>query len=203
MLPSDFEHKSYHFTLRDGTEVILRKVTPEDKKRIQEGFQQFSPRSRYMRFFSHIRQLTKSQLAYLTEIDYRTHMAWGLVRKSDPDSGIAIARMVMLPENEKMAEIAISVIDTKHSMGAGMILMAALNYSAIARNITTFRSYILLENKTLVESMKKINSVFSYKEKGVFEVETPVLSHESDFPDSNTGRILKQQMLEFYHQAIL
>lgn len=201
MLPEFFEQKVYRFSLRDGTRILVRRVTPEDKQRIVEGFKDFSPRSRYMRFFSQVKRLTKTQLAYLTEIDYEKHTAWGAVLEGDPDIGLGITRYVRLDDVEDTAEIAISVIDPMQDQGIGTILLAAISFSARQRGITCFRSYMLKENSSLLNSLRKLYGDLNYKDRGVFEIDTPVFTLGDDFPDNNTGKHLKQRMEEFAAQA--
>ena len=64
--------------LADGTEVELRPVGPDDKPLLEQGMAMLSPASRRLRFMSPIENLSRSQLAYLTEIDHESHLAWGV-----------------------------------------------------------------------------------------------------------------------------
>ena len=79
--PSDVddfvESSSFIAELKDGTRVRIRPIAPKDKERIQEGWQYLSASTRYMRFLHPKSSLSKWELAYLTEIDYEDHFAWG------------------------------------------------------------------------------------------------------------------------------
>ena len=57
--------------LRDGTPVLLRPVTPEDRERLVAGMAQLSADSRYFRFFTPLPRLAEEQLHYFTEVDQR------------------------------------------------------------------------------------------------------------------------------------
>src|SRR4051794_27295802 len=63
--------------LRDGAEIIVREVTPEDKALLVEGFERLGEMSRYRRFMSTKRNLSVAELAYFTEVDHDLHEAIG------------------------------------------------------------------------------------------------------------------------------
>ena len=83
--------------LADGTPVGIRPIIPADRPRIAEGLAALSAESRYLRFLRPVDHLSPEELTYLTEIDYRTHFAWGaeLVRGRE-HQGIGLARYVCL-----------------------------------------------------------------------------------------------------------
>ncbi len=54
--------------LEDGTPVLLRPVTPEDRERLVVGMAQLSAGSRYFRFFTPLPRLAEEQLRYFTEV---------------------------------------------------------------------------------------------------------------------------------------
>ena len=68
-----------HARLRDGREVVLRLIRPDDKELLRRGFLAMSPESRYRRFFTIKHELSDDELRYLTEIDGVRHFALGAV----------------------------------------------------------------------------------------------------------------------------
>ncbi len=125
-----------HATLRDGTPIVLRLLTPEDKSLLQEGFERLSAESRYARFFSPKLALTADELRYLCEIDQENHFAIGAVRADGDDDGdgpddgrgdgpndgqvgLGIARFIRLAEPPATAEAAITVADEAQGRGLG------------------------------------------------------------------------------------
>jgi hypothetical protein len=54
--------------------VLIRTVDPCDKQCISDGLVRLSARSRHMRFFSPINNLSEAQLTYLTEVDNVNHV---------------------------------------------------------------------------------------------------------------------------------
>ena len=77
--------------LRDGAELDIRQVRPDDKRLIAEGIERLSPESRYRRFFRPLDRLSERDLAYLTEIDHTDHEALAAI---DPEAGelVGVAR---------------------------------------------------------------------------------------------------------------
>jgi GNAT superfamily N-acetyltransferase len=157
--------------LRDGSPAHIRPIRPDDKQRLQEGLRQLSPRSRYMRFHTAMSHLTEEQLRYLTEIDYRDHMAWVAVNPDDPDEGMGVARYVRLTDEPTVAEAAITVIDRYQGNGLGTILLEILTASAIRNGIRTFRNYVLAENRPMLEIFEQMGGVKISEGAGVYRVD--------------------------------
>src|SRR5687768_8644236 len=88
--------------LRDGTEVQLRLVAPEDKPLLVAGFQRMSARSRYARFLAPKDTLSEDELRYLTELDQEHHFALGAL--DGGGAGIGVARFIRLPAPPATAE---------------------------------------------------------------------------------------------------
>src|SRR4051812_14874359 len=132
-----------HATLRDGTRVLLRLVTPDDKELLKRGFDGWSHASRYARFFVPKQRLTDDELAYLCEVDQESHFALGAVREGDGEPrGLGIARFIRLADVEDApvtAEAAIAVSDEMQGKGLGRLLFQRLVDAAGERGIAQFR----------------------------------------------------------------
>src|SRR4051794_7507470 len=59
--------------LRDGRQVLLRAVRPEDKPLFARGWERFGDDSRYRRFMGAKQRLSTSELAFFTELDHIDH----------------------------------------------------------------------------------------------------------------------------------
>lgn len=152
-------------TLRDGTPVVLRLLTPEDKPLLEAGFARLSPESRYTRFLAPKTTLTHDELRYLTEIDQENHFALGAVREDgdghgDP-VGLGIARFIRLAD-PRVAEAAVTVVDDMQGRGLGRLLLMRLCAAAAERGIERFRCEVLGSNtsmRTLLEAVSPVRSV--------------------------------------------
>jgi acetyltransferase len=68
-------HLETGYQAKDGTQVRIRPIKPEDVRMEQEFVKALSPESRYMRFMNTIREVSPAQLVRLTQIDYDREMA--------------------------------------------------------------------------------------------------------------------------------
>jgi len=141
--------------LRDGTPVWLRPILAQDKAEIVRAFERLSPQSRYHRFFGPVRELSPQMLAYLTEIDYVNHFAWGAFALAEADAPlVGEARYVRLRDEPQCAEIAVAVIDEYHRRGLGLQLLRALTEVAVEKGIWRFVGHALRENHPILRLLR-------------------------------------------------
>lgn len=143
-------------TLRDGTEVVLRLLRPEDRELLRRGFENWSHESRYTRFLSPKEKLTDEELDYLCTIDQETHFALGALCN---DVGVGIARFIRLPpidDEPVTAEAAIAIADELHNKGLGRLLFLRLCAAAAERGIQRFRCEVLASNQSVRAMIKRI-----------------------------------------------
>jgi GNAT superfamily N-acetyltransferase len=137
--------------LSDGTPVRLRPILSRDKPDVLLAFERLSLQSRYQRFFSHLRELSPSLLAYLTDINYVDHFAYGAfdIAQMEPKL-IGVARYIRLKAEPHSAEAAIAVIDDYQRRGLGKRLLYALVDAAIDNGINRFLGNALWENRPML-----------------------------------------------------
>src|SRR5450759_2760562 len=83
-------------------------------------------RSKYMRFMNTIRELSQSQLARLTQIDYDREMAFvATVPQGDGELEVGVARYATNPDGES-CEFAIVVADSWQGKGLARKLISVL-----------------------------------------------------------------------------
>ena len=158
--------------LADGTEVDFRPVGPDDKPLLQQGMAMMSPTSRRLRFMSAIENLSRSQLAYLTEIDHESHLAWGAMIAGQP---VGVGRVVRLTGSPTTAEIAIAVVDDWHCRGIGKMLVRLLAEIARSVGIEQFVYEALPENEGIVALFDRFGASHTLTEgiiSGVLEVDS-------------------------------
>ena len=114
----------------------------------------FSAESRYLRFLRPVDHLSNEELTYLTEIDYRTHFAWGAeLARGREQPGIGLARYVCPPDDPTIAEAAVAVLDEYQGRGLGGILLSLLAESALENGVERFRSYVLSDNRKVLAAL--------------------------------------------------
>lgn len=159
---NDLRDYSARVTLRDGTAVRFRAVQPADKAAFRDGFRQLSPQSVYHRFFQTKRSLTEAELIYLTEVDFRNHVALvvELDQELDTASGrhhpgelVAVARFVRLPAERgpDLAEVAFTVGDEMQGRGIATQLLRHLASIARGLGIRAFVAEVLPDNRAMLD----------------------------------------------------
>jgi len=142
--------------LKDGETIRVRRVLPSDKPHFKSGIARLSRESRYFRFLSPKRDLSDSDLRYLTEFDGEDHYALCAYREREDGSeeGIGVARFVRLPQAPDTAEVAITVIDSWQRRGVGHILYDRLVKAARVRGIRILRSEVHERNTGILRLLE-------------------------------------------------
>jgi GNAT superfamily N-acetyltransferase len=175
--------------LRDGTPVRLRPILSQDKAEIAQAFERLSLQSRYQRFLSPVRELSPSLLAYLTDIDYVDHFAYGAFAIAQPKPMlIGVARYIRMADEPQSAEVAIAVIDEYHRRGLGKQLLCALACAAIENGIGRFLGNSLWENRPILELLRQAKAQITLEGSGRlrFAVDLSEIQEriEDNVPDS-------------------
>jgi RimJ/RimL family protein N-acetyltransferase len=132
--------------LNNGIEVLIRPIRAGDKALLAAGMDHLSERSAYQRFLVPKRGLTDEELRYLTEVDFRDHVALVAVRPEEPDVLAAVGRWIRLAHDAAVAEIAFVVADDLQRQGLGTLLAEALADAARERGVRRFVATVLPHN---------------------------------------------------------
>lgn len=134
-------------TLRDGGRALFRPLRPDDRWRLQAGFDRLSANARYFRFGRHVERLSDEEWDRLLDVDGVDHLAWVGIDPDHPDEpGLGVARCIREPFERHAAEAAVTVAEGQRGRGIGTILLGILANHALAVGITEFRNYVLAEN---------------------------------------------------------
>jgi GNAT superfamily N-acetyltransferase len=140
--------------LPDGTKVLIRPITPEDKPLLAEGLRRLSPEAAFRRFLSPKVSFSAAELRYLTEVDGHDHIALVAVQAEEPSSLIAVARCVRTAPGD-MAELAIVVGDPWQGLGLGAVLTRELSRLAAREGIRRMSGSMLAYNRPAFRLMRK------------------------------------------------
>ena len=156
--------------LRDGAEVLIRPIRPDDKAKLVAGFEQLSEESRYRRFLAPMARLSPRLLRYLTEIDHHDHEA--LVAESVDGEPVGVARYIRLEDDHEAAELAVAVIDHWQGKGAATELLTRLAARASEEGVERFVATCLAENLDVIELLEELCAKRTGQaEGGLIEVE--------------------------------
>jgi len=139
--------------LRDGSAVDVRPISPADRQRLSDGFDQLSPESRYRRFFSPVAHLSERQLDYLTDVDHRDHEALVALAEGT-DEVVGVARYVRIRPD--VAEPAIVVADAWQGRGLARQLLDLLADRAREEGVETFVAPVLSENRAAIRLFEQL-----------------------------------------------
>ncbi len=135
-----------HVRLDNGVDVFIRPIRPDDKALLAAGMRHLSERSAYQRFLVPKSELSEPELRYLTEIDFRDHVAFVAVRPEEPDVLVGVGRWIRLANDPEVAEIAFVVADDLQHHGLGTALVEALADAARGRGVRRFVATMLPDN---------------------------------------------------------
>ena len=141
----------------DGEPLTLRPIRPEDGEAHLAFAQALSADDVHYRMFSRVRELSPSQLARFTQIDYDREMAF-IATRTGPD-GVAltlgVARVVADPDNID-AEFAVTVRSDLKGHGLGAILMEKLIAYCRRRGTRAIVGEALPENTRIIKLARKL-----------------------------------------------
>lgn len=120
--------------LTEGSVAVLSPLTPEDRELLEEGLDHLSIMSRFTRFGRGVSHLSNAELDYLTEIDQRSHVAWGAIVGGEV---AGVARYITI-DAMGCSEVAVTVVDEFQRRGLGSALIAALVATARADAVAEF-----------------------------------------------------------------
>ena len=159
--------------LRDGTTALIRPIGPDDRTRLNEGFESASPESIFMRFLGPQLRLSDRQLDYLTAVDHDHHEALIAV---DPESGqsFGTARYVRRQDDPTTAEFAVGVGDRWMRIGLGTALLEALADRAREAGIVRLTGLVHADNTAIKRLIEKVAGPYEMRWAGAGAQEVTV-----------------------------
>ena len=135
-----------------GEAIVLRPIRPEDEPQHRAFVDRLEPEDLRLRFFSSRRELPRSELARLTQIDYAREMAFIAVRALPDGTAqtLGVVRAVIDPDNVD-AEFAIIVRSDLKGRGLGHVLMRKMIGFLSQRGTQRMVGFVLRENEAMRE----------------------------------------------------
>ncbi len=133
-----------------GEPIVLRPIRPEDEPQHRRFVDALQPEDLRLRFFSVRRELPRSELARLTQIDYAREMAFIAVRTL-PDGApqtLGVVRAVIDPDNVD-AEFAIIVRSDQKGRHLGQLLLHKMIRFLSQRGTQRMIGIVLRENTAM------------------------------------------------------
>ena len=159
-----------HTHLSDGSPICIRRVQPDDEQRLKSGIALLTPRSRYFRFFSGMREAPQRVVDALLDVDGHDHIAWGALRTDRTDTpalGVVHAfRDASFPTD---AEFSVAVLDAYHGRGLARLLTAVLLLDCRREKLDRLTLHVLAANDAALALAKTLGAERSGADRDVLE----------------------------------
>jgi GNAT superfamily N-acetyltransferase len=181
-------------TLRDGTPVLIREVTPEDADLLRLGFDHLSDASRQFRFFGALKALSEAQVAAFTSPGDRDHIAIGAaVKTEDGLDPAGVVRFVRLEDDPRMAEFAVTVVDRYQRRGLGTLLLGMVLRVACRNRIERLLGYVMRKNEAMLSLLNDLGARREYgPDASVHTMILNVHDDPADYPDTRAGDTVRR-----------
>jgi acetyltransferase len=153
------------FTMKDGTDVSLRAIHPDDEPLIAQFHQTLSGRSVYMRYFCSISlesRMAHERLVRICHVDGEREVAL-VVDYTNKRTGqqqiLGVGRLIKL-EGQNEAEVAILVSDQYQKQGLGTELLRRLIQIARDQKLHRVSGELLRDNLAMQIIVKKLGFRF-------------------------------------------
>ncbi len=135
-------------TLKDGREVDVRPIRPEDAPALQRFHSRLSPWSIYQRFFEWKPVLDEAMARYFTNVDGVNRYALVALDPEQPSEIIAVVRYDLEPGTD-LAEYAAVVEDRWQGHRLGLQMTRLLIEDARRNGACKLYAYVLQENRPM------------------------------------------------------
>ena len=149
------------WTLKDGKQITIRPIRPEDEPSIVNFHQYVSEESIYLRYFHLIKLQTRvahERLTRICFIDYDREMAL-VADYLNPDKGereiLGVGRLSKIYGTNE-AELGMLISDREHGIGLGSELLYSLIDIGRQEKLSRISAEILIENTTMQHLCTKL-----------------------------------------------
>ena len=149
------------WTMKDGTDIVIRPIRPEDEPLMAKFHQPLSERSVYLRYFYPMKlsqRVDHERLSRISFIDYDREMAL-VAQRENPETGepevIAAGRLIKIYGTED-AEYAILVSDAFQRQGLGTELLRRLLDIGRQEGIKRIVGNILSDNADMLRVTERL-----------------------------------------------
>jgi len=139
--------------LKNGLEVTIRPIRPDDRDRLVRAFRNLDRESVYTRFFRYVTELSADDLRRATDTDPEREVALVVTLGNGADETIiAGGRYVIASEaaGVRTAEIAFTVEEDYQGLGLAGTILRHLIDIARARGVAFFEADVLADNRAML-----------------------------------------------------
>jgi acetyltransferase len=155
-----------HWTMRDGSEVCIRPIRPEDEPamvRFHEGLSEQTVYFRYFRLIKLDQRISHDRLTRICFTDYSRELV--LVAEKTNAEGqseiLGVGRLTRVPRTTE-AEFAVLITDRVQGQGLGCEILKRIVETAQREKITRMSGEILPENRAMQRICEKVGLNLKY-----------------------------------------
>ena len=168
-----------HIKLKDGMEVLLRPIKPEDENMWLDMFKSFSEETVRFRFFRIIKDTPHEVRTRYCNIDYDREI--GIVAEVEENKKkrlLGVARLIQDPGKKDEAEFALVVTDEWQRQGLGSWFLDYLIEIAKDKSLSKVNGVVLKDNYPMIALCREKNFRFSEGDPGEYKVEYDMVLDE-------------------------
>ncbi|MEM3357132.1 MAG: acetate--CoA ligase family protein [Candidatus Bathyarchaeia archaeon] len=141
--------------LKNGVQVLLRPIKPEDEKRFNEFLQSLSEETMRFRFFQILKDVSHDLLARYCNLDYNREVTIIAEHQQDRRKIIGAGSVIVEPDG-KSGEFAVVVSDEWQGLGLGLKLMGHLIMVAKDMRLERIFGYVMSDNHKMLHMCAKM-----------------------------------------------
>ncbi|WP_076413863.1 bifunctional acetate--CoA ligase family protein/GNAT family N-acetyltransferase [Shewanella sp. UCD-KL12] len=149
--------------LKNGQDVMLRPILPEDEPKHLAFDNSLSDEDRYKRYFGVRSKMTHEEMAVLTQIDYAREMAFIATAKGDDGEDITLGaiRASIDPDNTE-AEFAMAVRSDHQGQGLGKLMLEKLIKYYKDNDTEVLTGFTMFENRSMANLAKRLGFTVTF-----------------------------------------
>ena len=151
---SEFARYSEVEALRNGRQVEIRALRPEDRDILIAAVGRTSAQSLYRRFFAVKRDFSEKETTFFVNVDFVNHVALVAVVEEDGEP-VIVGGGRYIVVNPGQAEIAFVVVDKYQGQGLGGTLMRHLVTIARRAGLKELIADVLPDNRAMLKVFEK------------------------------------------------
>lgn len=158
--------------LKDGTNVVLRPIKPEDEPLWLEMFKTFSEESVRFRFFRIIKDTPHEMRTRYCNIDYDREIGIvGEVKEKGQRRLLGVTRLIAEPGRDDTAEFALIVSDKWQRLGLGSEFLDYTIHIAKDKGLKKLYGIVMKDNIPMITLCKEKKFKFSEGDPGQYNIE--------------------------------
>lgn len=156
----------YPCLLKDGTQIVIRSVKPDDEASLLEFQESLSEQTVYTRYFSWLpleQRINHERLAHdcIDDLEQITLIAESQKEHPDYPHILGIVQLIH-KASTRQGEFSIAVCDASQGKGLGTLFMSCLEVVARERGVNEIIGYILPTNNAMLSICKKLGYIIKY-----------------------------------------